>query len=395
MQAKEDVNVRFYLDSPALQNLNTDFGWEYAQLEVIGDPSLNYMSTLSEERQTPNVSVTLCNAAVLRSPKQKTLQVNLAALRNITIQYATGREEYSLTYNGPVMKMYAYVFSLPSKFYEVLNQAQAGDTFDFLMDVDIQVGLKITVHHNGQEIIHKYETPDEIRLSKLKGVNKKLSDSSRESSKNTHGQAGVSKFVLSPNTHDYKSSYIYSLFALADEKRVPPLKELQVKYSLKTETSLPSKELALRRAARLGNHRDVEYLITHYNVDINGQSGNGFTALDWAYFGSHMEIVNTLCWLGADQSTLKPLLWKYVLDTESEWPVKEIALKRAVEKENCEDVRLLVTRYEAGIDSKTKDCTKLQDLLDHAGHYNATAVTSLLEELVAEQQAKAVGGIKL
>ncbi|MDF1758781.1 MAG: hypothetical protein P1U74_10885 [Legionellaceae bacterium] len=114
------------------------------------------------------------------------------------------------------------------------------------------------------------------------------------------------------------------------------------------------KNIALRRAGHQGNVIDVELLITKFGADVNGRSSNGFTALDWAFYNNQMEpygVFHTLCWLKADQTTLKPLLSKYTHDDENEYPIKDIALARAIEAENKTDINILVNRYKADMDA--------------------------------------------
>ncbi|WP_454784641.1 ankyrin repeat domain-containing protein [Legionella sp. WA2024007413] len=120
------------------------------------------------------------------------------------------------------------------------------------------------------------------------------------------------------------------------------------------------KNVALRKAAHQGSVTHVELLINNFGADINSKSSNGFTALDWAFYNNKMEpqgVFNTLCWLGADQSTLKPLLGKYVTDDESEFPTKDLALARAMKQENQKDIGILVTKYKA-------DTEKAQEILN-------------------------------
>ncbi len=120
------------------------------------------------------------------------------------------------------------------------------------------------------------------------------------------------------------------------------------------------KNVALRRAAHQGSVPDVELLINKLGADIDSQSSNGFTALDWAFYNNQMEphgVFNTLCWLGANQSTLKPLLGKYVGNDDSEFPAKDIALARALKQGNKTDITALVDKYKADIE-------KAQEILD-------------------------------
>lgn len=113
------------------------------------------------------------------------------------------------------------------------------------------------------------------------------------------------------------------------------------------------KNIALRRAALQGGVADVELLINKFKADIDSQSSNGFTALDWAFYNDQMEpdgTFTTLCRLGANQSTLKSLLEKYVDNDPSAFPTKDIALARALKKENEADVTILIDKYKANIE---------------------------------------------
>lgn len=55
-------------------------------------------------------------------------------------------------------------------------------------------------------------------------------------------------------------------------------------------------------------------------------------------------VFNTLCDLKADQSVLKPLLAQYTHDNESEFPCEDVALARALQENNQEDVKILVKK---------------------------------------------------
>lgn len=177
------------------------------------------------------------------------------------------------------------------------------------------------------------------------------------------------------------SRSIYNTLFGSNADTVPSLNSLLLKYKTSKENSLPSKELALRRAGHQGNRTDIEYLVNDYDADIHAKSNNGFTALDWAYLNNHMDAVNTLCWLGADQSTLKPLLWKYVSKTESEWPTKNIALSRAAERGNQDDLLLLINSYKADIHSQTNGKTP-KELALLKGHSN---IVDIIEEIEQKQ----------
>jgi hypothetical protein len=379
---KAKFAVQFYLNAPAPRDLVTDYEWTDANLQIIGSPSLNYISNVSAEKQTFDKPVMLSNPAEAWSSDKDSLILDHSALQNIIIQYGVGRIEDNSNYyglSGNILKMYAYVLSLPPEYYEALKQAKTGDTFCFYVSVDRKADLKIDIYHKDKQIICDFPTPDSVRLSKLQGIVKKAVA--------VHNYQGkINSSCPQPGFITYKSSDLFKqLFFHTDGKSAPFLKELQLKYKAPKETSLPSKELALRRAASKGADKDVSHLISDYGAEVNSKSSNGFTALDWAYFGSHMSTVNTLCWLGADQTNLKPMLWKYVLDNEAEWPVKEIALQRAGQAGNIKDVKLLVSRYEAG------NCEMLKKLAEQPG-LNAEML-SLLEELIAQQQAVIVQGM--
>lgn len=126
--------------------------------------------------------------------------------------------------------------------------------------------------------------------------------------------------------------------------------------SLLKKYKTPDKNVALRRAGHQGNVSDIELLINQFRADVNSRSSNGFTALDWAFYNNQMEpygVFNTLCWLKADQTTLKPLLAKYTHDDEKEFPLKDLALSRAIRAENQADIDTLVNRYKADMDAAT------------------------------------------
>lgn len=179
-------------------------------------------------------------------------------------------------------------------------------------------------------------------------------------------------------TYTMSSQSIYNaMFGKTNNANTPPLNVMRHKYQASTEKELPSKETALRRAAAKGNVNDIEYLINDYSVEVNSKSSNGFTALDWAYKNNQMTAVDTLCWLKADQSILKPLLWKYVLDNESEWPKKDIALWRSAEKGNIKDVRLLVEKYEANINIVINKTTPIEIAQQNQRH----EIVHFLEEI--------------
>lgn len=174
-------------------------------------------------------------------------------------------------------------------------------------------------------------------------------------------------------TYIYTSNCLYHMIydTTRQSAKTPTLKELQEKYKTDAETGLPSKETALRRAAHQGNVGDIEVLIEEYKADINSKSSNGFSSLDWAYFNGHMGAVNTLCWLKADQSLLRPLLSKYVSDTEAEWPTKDIALCRAAEKGSIKDIEVLVNKYKANLDFKNVEGNTPLQLAEKENHIEA------------------------
>lgn len=162
-------------------------------------------------------------------------------------------------------------------------------------------------------------------------------------------------FVQSDSNRKVSSSSIYNTgMSQTTNSTSVTLDSILKRYKTK------DKNVALRRAAHQGSVAHVELLINHFGADINNKSSNGFTALDWAFYNNQMEplgVFNTLCWLGADQSTLRPLLEKYVTGDESEFPTKDIALARAMEQENQKDIRILVDKYKA-------DMEKAQEILD-------------------------------
>lgn len=159
---------------------------------------------------------------------------------------------------------------------------------------------------------------------------------------------GVSFFVPANSDGVVTSQAIYSTSMRRSLPQQQSLQALLDKYAVK------DKNHALRRAAHQGSVEDVETLIQDFGAEVNSKSeSNGFTALDWAFFNDQMAahgVFNTLCWLKADQSVLKPLLEKYSLDDEAEFPTKNVALARAMAAENEADIKVLVERYKADED---------------------------------------------
>ncbi len=84
---------------------------------------------------------------------------------------------------------------------------------------------------------------------------------------------------------------------------VGPLKELFIKYKLKTEQSIPFIDVVFRRAAAKGNVEDLTTLIISKRVDINSQDttpGKHYTALHWAAKNEHVHAYNLLIFNGAN-----------------------------------------------------------------------------------------------
>ena len=155
--------------------------------------------------------------------------------------------------------------------------------------------------------------------------------------------------TLFPNAQGFISStQIYASF-MRSGPTTQSLNGIKRTYQLATESQLPSNETALRRAAFKGNVDHIEALILEYDTAVDARGSNGFTALDWAYHENQMDALDALCWLKADQSLLKSLLEKYTLDTEAEWPIKQVALVRSIEAHRLDDVRCLVERYHAEV----------------------------------------------
>lgn len=181
-----------------------------------------------------------------------------------------------------------------------------------------------------------------------------------------------------------KSSDIYAaMMRGSSTDETPALAALQSKYQTANERIVPSAEVALRRAAYAGNVDDIEYLVSDYGVDVLATSSNGFSPLDWAYHQNQMEAFDTLCWLGADQSLLKPLLWKYSLDSEPEFPIKNLALCRAAACGNCADIIVLIKRYKADIQTTNEASKTPLQLADTGQHCEAVR---LLEGFLNETQ---------
>ena len=67
-------------------------------------------------------------------------------------------------------------------------------------------------------------------------------------------------------------------YVIPSHHYLPELNSILVKYKVSTETELPTKELALRRAVYLNNVDDVQFLL-EYGTDVNDISPTGKTAL--------------------------------------------------------------------------------------------------------------------
>jgi len=119
------------------------------------------------------------------------------------------------------------------------------------------------------------------------------------------------------------------------------------------DIDLPSKELALCRAASMGHLNDIGYLQCFYDADACFTTKNDFSPVDWAYFNGHMTAVYKLQLNQPSRSKLPSLLNKYKLGPG--WPTKNLALYLAAEKGNSQDVYILLNTYQANATLKYKN----------------------------------------
>lgn len=174
--------------------------------------------------------------------------------------------------------------------------------------------------------------------------------------KKQNGPYGFFSANIQATTRNHDGSYtirsqdIYqTFFGQTDSSEAPTLALLQKKYRIRTDgDALPNRDTCLRRAAFQGCVKDIEFLINNHGADVDGTSSNGKSALEWAYMNNQMKAFSSLCWLKADQKPIK-FLWNYVTNTESEFPVKDLALCRAAAAGNTEDALHLIERYKANL----------------------------------------------